>query len=103
MAPIVPPSHVHPHVNANRSPQVDKKRLNTVKESIRQGFSWATREGPLCEERKYPYSFLSQSQLGGVLHSVPMPRSNFHLLSLPPWWHHIYRISLIPVTIRSLG
>lgn len=32
--------------------QVDKKRLNTVKESIRQGFSWATREGPLCEERE---------------------------------------------------
>ena len=34
--------------------KVDKKRLNTVKESIRQGFSWAAREGPLCEERKYP-------------------------------------------------
>ncbi|KAF4463921.1 elongation factor 2 [Fusarium albosuccineum] len=31
--------------------EVDKKLLNTVKESIRQGFSWATREGPLCEER----------------------------------------------------
>lgn len=32
--------------------EVDKKLLTTVKESIRQGFSWATREGPLCEERK---------------------------------------------------
>ncbi|KAF5023073.1 hypothetical protein F66182_4885 [Fusarium sp. NRRL 66182] len=30
--------------------EVDKKTLNAVKESIRQGFSWATREGPLCEE-----------------------------------------------------
>ncbi|KAG6049181.1 hypothetical protein E4U17_006908 [Claviceps sp. LM77 group G4] len=30
--------------------EVDKKLLTTVKESIRQGFSWATREGPLCEE-----------------------------------------------------
>ncbi|OAA63733.1 u5 snrnp component [Niveomyces insectorum RCEF 264] len=30
--------------------EVDKKVLNTVKESIRQGFRWATREGPLCEE-----------------------------------------------------
>ncbi|KID84677.1 Ribosomal protein S5 domain 2-type fold, subgroup [Metarhizium guizhouense ARSEF 977] len=30
--------------------EVDKKLLNTVKESIRQGFNWATREGPLCEE-----------------------------------------------------
>ncbi|PNP85878.1 hypothetical protein FNYG_00934 [Fusarium nygamai] len=27
--------------------EVDKKTLNAVKESIRQGFSWATREGPL--------------------------------------------------------
>lgn len=32
--------------------QVDKKLLGTVRESIRQGFSWGTREGPLCEERK---------------------------------------------------
>ncbi|ROT42335.1 U5 small nuclear ribonucleo protein component [Sodiomyces alkalinus F11] len=30
--------------------EVDKKLLTTVKETIRQGFSWATREGPLCEE-----------------------------------------------------
>ncbi|KYK57599.1 hypothetical protein DCS_04610 [Drechmeria coniospora] len=29
---------------------IDKKLLGTVRESIRQGFSWATREGPLCEE-----------------------------------------------------
>ncbi|OAQ78021.1 elongation factor 2 [Purpureocillium lilacinum] len=30
--------------------ETDKKLLGTVRESIRQGFSWATREGPLCEE-----------------------------------------------------
>ncbi|KAM3515404.1 hypothetical protein MY11210_000966 [Beauveria gryllotalpidicola] len=30
--------------------EVDKKLLNAVRESIRQGFSWAAREGPLCEE-----------------------------------------------------
>ncbi|PFH62636.1 hypothetical protein XA68_12710 [Ophiocordyceps unilateralis] len=30
--------------------EVDKKMLGSVRESIRQGFSWATREGPLCEE-----------------------------------------------------
>ncbi|RCI07972.1 hypothetical protein L249_7870 [Ophiocordyceps polyrhachis-furcata BCC 54312] len=30
--------------------EVDKKLLGTVRESIRQGFSWAAREGPLCEE-----------------------------------------------------
>ena len=32
--------------------EVDKKLLNSVRESIKQGFQWATREGPLCEERK---------------------------------------------------
>jgi len=33
--------------------QVDKRLLDSVKDTIRQGFSWATREGPLCEERKW--------------------------------------------------
>lgn len=32
--------------------QVDKKLLATVRDTIRQGFSWGTREGPLCEERE---------------------------------------------------
>lgn len=31
--------------------EVDKKALNTVKDYIIQGFQWATREGPLCDER----------------------------------------------------
>ncbi|KAK7914809.1 elongation factor Tu GTP binding domain-containing protein [Apiospora marii] len=30
--------------------EVDKSLLKTVRETIRQGFSWAAREGPLCEE-----------------------------------------------------
>ncbi|KAI9806900.1 MAG: hypothetical protein M1833_002558 [Piccolia ochrophora] len=30
--------------------EVDKKLLNTVRDTLRQGFSWGTREGPLCEE-----------------------------------------------------
>ncbi|OJI97729.1 hypothetical protein ASPVEDRAFT_59378 [Aspergillus versicolor CBS 583.65] len=30
--------------------QVDKKLLGGVRDSITQGFSWGTREGPLCEE-----------------------------------------------------
>ncbi|KAF8633597.1 hypothetical protein AX15_001389 [Amanita polypyramis BW_CC] len=30
--------------------QVDKKLLGTVKEHIKQGFQWAAREGPLCDE-----------------------------------------------------
>lgn len=32
--------------------QVDKKMLGTVKEHIKQGFQWGTREGPLCDERE---------------------------------------------------
>jgi hypothetical protein len=35
--------------------QVDKKLLGTVRDTIRQGFSWGTREGPLCEEREWIY------------------------------------------------
>ncbi|KAI6190938.1 Tr-type G domain-containing protein [Aphelenchoides bicaudatus] len=30
--------------------EVDKKLLETVKESLVQGFQWASREGPLCDE-----------------------------------------------------
>lgn len=30
--------------------EVDKKRLALVREHIKQGFQWATREGPLCDE-----------------------------------------------------
>ena len=30
--------------------EVDKKLLYSVRESIRQGFQWGTREGPLCDE-----------------------------------------------------
>lgn len=29
---------------------VDPKQLRSVRDSLRQGFSWAAREGPLCEE-----------------------------------------------------
>lgn len=30
--------------------KIDKKSLRSVQEGIKQGFSWGTREGPLCEE-----------------------------------------------------
>jgi U5 small nuclear ribonucleoprotein component len=43
--------------------QVDKKTLGTVRDSIRQGFSWGTREGPLCEERKSATMFISLNLL----------------------------------------
>jgi translation elongation factor EF-G len=31
---------------------VDTKLLGSVRESIKQGFQWGTREGPLCDERE---------------------------------------------------
>jgi U5 small nuclear ribonucleoprotein component len=33
--------------------QVDTKLLLSTRESIKQGFQWGTREGPLCDEREY--------------------------------------------------
>jgi U5 small nuclear ribonucleoprotein component len=30
--------------------EVDKRLLNSIRESMRQGFQWSVREGPLCEE-----------------------------------------------------
>jgi U5 small nuclear ribonucleoprotein component len=35
---------------------VDKKLLYSIKDSVRQGFQWAAREGPLCDERKFDVS-----------------------------------------------
>jgi U5 small nuclear ribonucleoprotein component len=36
--------------------EVDKKLMLSVKESIKQGFQWGSREGPLCDERASPWS-----------------------------------------------
>lgn len=47
--------------------QVDKKLLNTVRDTIRQGFSWGTREGPLCEER---WSFFYTCPLSCIYRSM---------------------------------
>jgi len=33
--------------------QVDKGLLSSVKDSIVQGFQWGSREGPLCDERRF--------------------------------------------------
>lgn len=32
--------------------EVDRALLLSVKESIKQGFQWGTREGPICDERE---------------------------------------------------
>jgi U5 small nuclear ribonucleoprotein component len=37
-------------VNDTLPSEVDKKLLGQIRESVKQGFQWATREGPLCDE-----------------------------------------------------
>ena len=52
-------THCHPrlanltiHQIAADANQVDTKLLTSVRESVKQGFQWGTREGPLCDERE---------------------------------------------------
>ena len=72
---------------------MDKKLLGTVKEHIKQGFQWGTREGPLCDEREslYPYPDANFGASDPLRHShaqcqipyircYPCSRANF------PWW-----------------
>jgi len=42
--------------------EVDKSRLKQVRDAIRQGFQWGTREGPLCDERKDPQCYCKFSR-----------------------------------------
>lgn len=51
--------------------EVDKKTLQNVRESIRQGFQWGTREGPLCDE---PIRNTKFKILDAVLASEPIYR-----------------------------
>ncbi|OTF81240.1 hypothetical protein BLA29_009770, partial [Euroglyphus maynei] len=46
------PSNTGPNILVDDTlpSEVDKNLLNTVRDSIVQGFQWASREGPLCEE-----------------------------------------------------
>lgn len=44
------PDEKGPNILQDDTLEVDKTLLRSVRETIRQGFSWATREGPLCEE-----------------------------------------------------
>jgi U5 small nuclear ribonucleoprotein component len=50
--------------------EVDKNLLGLVKDSIVQGFQWATREGPLCEEpiRNVKFKILDASVAAEPIH-----------------------------------
>ena len=40
-------------VNDTLPSEVDRTLLATSRDFIKQGFQWATREGPLCDERRF--------------------------------------------------
>jgi len=67
--------------------EVDKARLTSIKDSIKQGFQWATREGPLCDERNLPSSSFYFSVM-------VLPTRPFFFLSLLS--------CLIPPAIRNV-
>ncbi|CEQ40203.1 SPOSA6832_01808, partial [Sporobolomyces salmonicolor] len=70
---------------------VDKKLLYSVKESIKQGFQWGCREGPLCDERAFPSS-PSLVQLGIYRRSFTAIRNvKFRLLGADLAQEPIYR------------
>ncbi|KAK2027229.1 elongation factor Tu GTP binding domain-containing protein [Colletotrichum zoysiae] len=84
--------------------EVDKKLLSTVKETIRQGFSWATREGPLCEEpirntkfRITDVSLASEAIFRGGGQIIPTSRracySSF-LMASPRLMEPLYSVSV---------
>jgi len=52
--------------------EVNKSLLRTVKDSIVQGFQWASREGPLCEE---PIRNVKFKLLGASLANEPLYRA----------------------------
>uniref|UniRef100_A0A0R3RWB3 Tr-type G domain-containing protein n=1 Tax=Elaeophora elaphi TaxID=1147741 RepID=A0A0R3RWB3_9BILA len=57
--------------------EVDKQLLGTVRESLVQGFQWATREGPLCEE---PIRNVKFKMLDAVIASEPLYRGGGQII-----------------------
>ncbi|KAG0167176.1 U5 small nuclear ribonucleoprotein component [Apophysomyces sp. BC1034] len=57
--------------------EVDKKLLYSVKDSIRQGFQWGTREGPLCDE---PIRNVKFKILDAVLANEPIYRGGGQII-----------------------
>jgi U5 small nuclear ribonucleoprotein component len=51
--------------------ETNKQRLTAVKNSVVQGFQWATREGPLCEE---PIKNVNFKLMGGTFDEQPIYR-----------------------------
>ncbi|KAH7725769.1 elongation factor 2-like protein [Aphelenchoides avenae] len=57
--------------------EVDKGLMNTVRESLIQGFQWATREGPLCEE---PIRNVKFKMLDATISKEPLYRGGGQII-----------------------
>ncbi|KAF1993811.1 P-loop containing nucleoside triphosphate hydrolase protein [Amniculicola lignicola CBS 123094] len=85
--------------------EVDTKTLRSVRDTIRQGFAWATREGPLCEEPIRSTKFrlidikLDENPImrgGGQI--IPTARRTCYssfLLASPRLMEPIYNVSML--------
>ena len=76
--------------------EVDKSLLNSCKSSIVQGFQWATREGPLCEE---PVRATKIKILDAVLADKPIHRGGGQVI---PTARRTVHSSLLTATPRLM-
>ena len=76
--------------------EVDAKLLNSCKSSIVQGFQWATREGPLCEE---PVRSTKIKILDTVLADKPIHRGGGQII---PTARKVVHSSLLTATPRLM-
>ncbi|KAI9740983.1 MAG: hypothetical protein M1834_002694 [Cirrosporium novae-zelandiae] len=84
--------------------QVNKKQLHSVRDSIRQGFSWGTREGPLCEEpirnTKFRLTDISLAEQaihrggGQIIPTVRRALYSSFLLASPRLMEPLYSVSM---------
>ena len=84
--------------------EVDKSMLNTCKSSIVQGFQWATKEGPLCEEavRSTKIKILDVVLADKPIHRgggqiIPTARKTVHsslLTATPRLMEPVYRVQI---------
>lgn len=76
--------------------EVDKALLNSTKSSIVQGFQWATREGPLCEE---PVRGTKIKILDAILADKPIHRGGGQVI---PTTRKIVHSSILTATPRLM-
>lgn len=84
--------------------EVDKKTLYSVRESIKQGFQWAMREGPLCDEpiRNVKFRILDADLASEAIHRgggqvIPTARRCIYaalLLATPRLMEPIYYVEV---------